>query len=297
MLWLFGAALVILAVAFGVCLRLVVQNRREALRMHNQIQSFLFGEMKALAFSVRDSRFAMFENAVIELESRLLLSEENAREQSMKSRDFVQDVSHQFKTPIAGLKLFCEMDESPHQRQKLLLIERMELLINSLLKLEKLRSGGYTLEFTASDLRDLALEAQEPFAALYPEKRIKVAGGGSVRCDGYWIHEALTNLIKNACEHTPADGFVEITIASSSSEVMVKVEDNGGGVTAEALPRLFERFYHGGRTQQGNGVGLGLAIVRTIVLRHHGSIQAHNAAKGLSIAFYLPVLEAELIDT
>ena len=292
--WAIWVLMGLLVVALFICIWRIAAGRREILRMYGQIQSFLNGEMSTPNFSVRDNRFALFENAVVELESKLLLSEANARAESAKSRAFVQDVSHQFKTPIAGLRLFCEMDESAHQARKLQLIERMEALIAALLKLEKLRAGGYALDFVPCELRELALDARAQFLALYPRKQIRIFGEGRIRCDAHWMYEALGNLVKNACEHTLEDGCIEVIIEPSKTEVMVRVEDDGGGVEEEALGRLFERFCRVGRQQSAGGVGLGLSIVRTIVMQHHGTVRALNGEKGLAVVMYIPMLDGNL---
>lgn len=293
-LWTVIAILFILLL---FCAWRLIGSRYEALRLKTQIESFLCDETASPSFSVRDNDFALFENAVVELQTRLLRSQENARSESVGNQAFVQDVSHQLKTPIAGLRLYCEMDESEHKHQKLQLIERMETLIAALLKLEKLRSDGYAFEFNPCELHELALDARAQFLPLHPKKHIAVNGIASIRCDAYWIFEALTNLIKNACEHTAEEGHVTISIEQSDSEVMIRVEDDGGGVEPEALSRLFERFYRGGKSEGGHGVGLGLSIAKTIVKKHHGSIRAQNGEYGMCITIYLPMLHDLLKKT
>lgn len=291
------ATLAIVSIALIISVWQLVAKRKEALRLHDQIQSFLNGEVASPAFSVRDNHFAMFEDAVIELETRLLQARESAREQSAKSQAFVQDVSHQFKTPIAGLRLFCEIDECAHKEQKLQLVERMEALIGSLLTLEKLRSDGYEFEYKMCNLLELALDVKAQFMPLYPQKQISVTGDAGIRCDAYWMFEVLANIVKNACEHTPADGDVRISIQPADGEVLIRVEDDGGGVPPEALSRLFDRFYRSSQPADGRGVGLGLAIAKTITIKHHGSIRAENGERGLLISIYLPLLHANLKKT
>jgi len=287
-----------LSLALLFCLWRLIVNWREALRLHGQIQEFLNGGIASPAFSVRDDRFALFENAVVELETRLLQSEENAREEGAKNEAFVQDVSHQLKTPIAGLRLFCEMDEAQHKRQTLQLIERMEAMITSLLRLEKLNADGYAFEFKLCDLGELAREARAHFAQIFPNKRIEITGGAEIRCDAYWMGEALQNLMKNACEHTAGDGRVEVAIDQTDAEAVIRVEDDGGGAPPEILAKIFDRFRGGGKPDEGApGVGLGLAIVKTIVQKHHGSISAENGARGLLITIYLPAFSANLKKT
>ena len=287
----------VLSVSLLFCVWRLIINRREALRLHDQIRDFLNGKIASPAFSVKDDRFALFENAVVELETRVLQGEENARAESEKNQAFVQDISHQLKTPIAGLRLYCEMDDAAHKRQSLQLIERMESMVTSLLRLEKLNADGYAFEFNMCDLGELARDARAQFVALYPKKHIEIIGGADIRCDAYWMSEALNNLLKNACEHTAEDGHITVTIVRSKSEAMLRVEDDGGGVPPESLGRIFERFHRGGKPEQERGVGLGLAIVKTIAQKHHGSVVASNGERGLMITVYLPILHANLKKT
>lgn len=287
----------ILFVSLLLCIWRLVTQRREALRLHNQIQDFICGEITSPAFSVKDDRFALFENAVIELETRLLQSEESALREGAKNRAFVQDVSHQLKTPIAGLRLFCEVDESEHKQQKLQLVGRMESLTASLLKLEKLRSDGYAFEFRMCCLRELALDVKSHFLPLYPGKQIAVIGDASIRCDTYWMFEALANIVKNACEHTKEEGNVVVSIEQEDNGVTIRIDDDGGGVMPESVPRLFERFYRSSHPENAQGIGLGLAIAKTIVLKHHGSIRAENGTRGLAVMLYIPVLHTNLKKT
>jgi signal transduction histidine kinase len=191
------------------------------------------------------------------------------------------------------------MDDAEHKQQTLQLVERMEAMIASLLRLEKLNADGYAFEFNICDLRELAQDARAQFTALYPKKHIEIIGGADIRCDAYWMSEALSNLIKNACEHTTEDGRVTVTIERSESEAILRVEDDGGGVPPESLGRIFERFHRGGKPERERerGVGLGLAIVKTIAQKHHGSVAAANNERGLAITIFLPNFHANLKKT
>jgi signal transduction histidine kinase len=117
---------------------------------------FMEGKVETPRFSVHDDMFALLENAIIELEASLLLERSNTRETSRKNADFIADVSHQLKTPLAALKLYCEMDSSNYSGgqsgKQLQLIEHMEQLIYSLLRLEKLRADAYEMKFAQQDL-------------------------------------------------------------------------------------------------------------------------------------------------
>lgn len=291
------ALMIGLGIALAVCIIKLCLQARECLRLSEQLERFLSGETQTPAFSVRDNRFALFENAVIELETSLLQSRENEREESRRTAQLLADVSHQLKTPLAGLRLYCELDAARHQTESLQLIEHMEKLIYSLLRLEKLRAGAYELNFQMLNVEDLAREAAWEVGALFPGKKIQIKGQAPARCDGYWMGEALMNLLKNACEHTGEDGQIVVEIQRNDGAVLIQVSDNGGGVEEAALPHLFRRFSRVSSNEQTGGVGLGLAIVRAVAEQHHGSVSAANINGGLCVSIYLPILYTHLKKT
>lgn len=289
-------AVVILGAALAICLAGLLRAHRAVRRLHAQIESFLRGETVVPEFSVNDDALAPLENAVAELEARLRQCEDSARQIQQEQNDLIVDISHQFKTPIAGLRLYCEMDASAHRDRQLQLIERMEKLITSLLRLEMLRSGGYAFDFQLRALPDVAREAASSLSDLFPGREIAISGEAVVRCDGYWMREVFQNLLKNACEHTECGGHIRVAFSHTETAAFFSVEDDGGGMPPEELPKLFHRFYRSANAAPG-GVGVGLAIARAIVEKHHGTLSAENGAKGLRIVGCVPILHASLKRT
>jgi signal transduction histidine kinase len=246
---------------------------------------------------VRDDRFALFENAVLELEARLLTAGENRLEERKRAERLIVDISHQLKTPIAGLKLYCEMDGGAHMEQELQLLTRMEHLIASLLRLEKLRSDGYEFQFEVHELSDVARDVVSKLTPLFPGRRIEITGAAQLSCDEGWMSEAFTNLVKNAFEHTKPGGRIEVSFGEADGEVRCVFLDDGGGVPPAELPRLFTRFFRSSASRSPDGAGVGLAIVRTIIEKHHGTVSAENARGGLRVTLRLPVLHHRLKKT
>lgn len=273
--------------ALVICLVLLWRHKQESARLSDEVNQFLNGEIKVPRFSVNDNAFAQFENAVVEIETRLRQSEENEREEGRRTAQLVADVSHQLKTPLAGLKLYAEMDEAPHQAQSLQMIEHMEKLVHSLLRLEKLHADAYAFEFAMHELSQIARDAAAEVQPLFPDVTVEIEGVAALRCDAYWMGEAMMNLIKNACEYSPAGGVVRVAISETEGLTICEVSDTGGGVQPEELPRLFARFSRGSKS---SGVGLGLAIVRAVSEKHHGSAIAQNVNGGLCITLTLPRL-------
>lgn len=143
-----GLTIVVIAlsIALLVLVALFLRQRRRIRKLAEQAEDFLVGNGAPLEFSVQEDSLAPLHNAIAELQKRLLLAKERQAEECRRTSDLTADISHQLKTPLASLRLYCEMDESFHLSQQLTQIERMERLIQSLLRLERLCADGY--EFT-----------------------------------------------------------------------------------------------------------------------------------------------------
>jgi signal transduction histidine kinase len=245
-------------------------------------------------FSTKDNCFAPLQNSISDLENLLELEKHNTEREIKKNTEFISDISHQLKTPLAGLRLYCEMEyvtnPTDHTEKELQLVEKMESLISQLLRLEKIESDTYEMNFQLYDINQIVDELIDDFKVIFKNKNYDVVGGGKLRCDKTWLIEALGNLIKNASEHTADDGRISISIEDSDKSTIITVSDNGGGVPEEELPMLFTRFH---RTENAlpSSAGIGLAITKAIVEKHHGTISAENKDNGLSVIMCFPHID------
>ena len=247
--------------------------------------------------STSDGDLAHLQSNICELENRIIQQREYTKQEAKNNTEFFSDISHQLKTPLAGLRLYCEMEHnnapSSHTEKELELISKMERLIYNVLKLEKIRSDTYAMNFEKNELSDIANDLKNEFSHLFPQKNITVSGFGAFRCDKSWLREAFGNVIKNACEHTETYGTVDVIIEQSEKSVSVVIEDNGGGVPEAELSKLFERF-HRTHNASPDSAGIGLAITKAIVEKHHGMITAENSKKGLRVSMCFPIIDANL---
>ena len=280
---------VLAATVVGLLIARYVQQRRMK-RLAERIEEFLVTGGNRLAFSVREDALAPLHNAAAELEDRVLLHKANLAEECQRASDLTADISHQLKTPLASLRLFCEMDGGAHVQEELEQLDRMETLIRSLLRLERLCADGYEFTWRVRSVPDVVRAAWENLAPVYPDRRLEIIGEARMRCDEKWLGEAYLNLLKNACEHTRAGGLIRVSFEETRAMVFCTVEDDGGGVSPEDLPQLFRRFYRA-QGQESKGAGIGLAIVKEIIQRHHGSVRAENGPMGLRVIIDMPRLE------
>ena len=287
-----GAAILLL-------IGLLLLRKRRIAGLRAALDAYLKGG-KPLPYSLREGDLALLHNEISELVSRWELEKQRAKDADRKNAEFAADVSHQLKTPLAGLRLYCELDAqsgNPNAEKELRLIEKTERLVAELLKLQKIRADSFDFFFEDAALDLLVEETFAAFRPLYPQKRFELSGAAVLRCDRAWLGEALSNIVKNACEHTPADGTVRAVIESGDESVILTLEDNGGGVPASELPHLFERFYKA-KNASPDSTGLGLAITKEIVKKHHGAVTAENTAHGLRLSLVFPKIDAnQKIDT
>lgn len=294
-----GGLNVLCAVLGLVCMVLLIQRlmlQRRIRRMAERLESFHSDGGAPLDLALEEDALAQLQNGIGDTQQMLLRARELNVEECNRTSQLTADISHQLKTPLTTLRLYIELDGAAHMEESLEQIQRMEHLIQALLRLERLCADGYDFAFAQVDAARLIREQWQNLQAIWPNKKLEIEGGARIRCDEHWLGEAFLNLLKNACEHTAEDGTIWVRMERTETAFFCTVEDNGGGVAAEELPQLFRRFYRA-QHQSRNGAGIGLAIVKEVVRRHHGNIIAENGAHGLKITISMPMLDRNLTNS
>ncbi|MDA1081580.1 MAG: ATP-binding protein [Gemmatimonadetes bacterium] len=207
-------------------------------------------------------------------------------------RDFVANVSHELRTPLTVIGGFAETlthDDLPEADRRqfvnriVLNTARMQRLVDDLLDLSRIESGGWVPTPTATDIVELAADA---FAEVHDAAAAKGlalvtevdADAQHVTADPTALGQVLRNLVENAVRHTPAGSVTVFATREPSGAIAVGVRDTGVGIEPEHLPRVFERFYRvdPARSRQEGGTGLGLAIVKHLVEAHGGNVRAES---------------------
>lgn len=292
-----GLTLLCAALAMICCVLLGLGMRRELRIRHltDAINEFLNGTEKMVDIALQEDSLAALQNGIADLQQAVSRARLLKAEECTRTSQLTADISHQLKTPLTTLRLYTEMDDGAHMEVCLEQIQRMEALIQSLLRLERLCADGYPFTFAEADVQAVITEQWQGLQDIWPEKRLELTGSARIRCDARWLGEAFLNLLKNACEHTVENGVITVQLERSESAFFCTIEDNGGGVAPEELPKLFHRFYRA-EHQSKNGAGIGLAIVKEIIERHHGIITAENGSKGLRMTIVLPMLDRNLTN-
>jgi len=174
-------------------------------------------------------------------------------------------------------------------------VRTLSMLVDDLFELARIDAGVLTPQLndvTMSRLVESALRLLEPEAAARNVELVAhLDQQAAARVAPDKIERVLFNLLTNALRHTPAAGSVAVHLERRESEILVRVEDNGDGLPADAAERMFERFWRADPARTGSGAGLGLAIARGLVEAHGGRIWAENRLEGgARVAFTLPAI-------
>lgn len=217
-------------------------------------------------------------------------------------RDMVAWVSHDLRTPLAGIRAMAEalqdgvvVDPQRYLGRIVSDVERMSSMLDDLLALARLHSGTLTLTLERINLADLVSEGLASAHPLATARGIGLSGSadGPVMAlvDSREISRALTNLLTNAIRHTPPDGAVTIEAHTEPDAAVISVADQCGGIAEEDLTRVFEPGWRGTQARTptpGEGAGLGLAIVNGVTLAHGGTVNVHNHGGGCRFEIRLP---------
>ncbi|MDR1158329.1 MAG: HAMP domain-containing histidine kinase [Oscillospiraceae bacterium] len=268
-------------------------KKNEIIKLSDDIRRIVDGR----DIDLRDNREGVF--SILKNDIHTLANLKNEQVDALRhDRDALKDtlanISHQLKTPLTSMCLMADLLETAQSEKQGAFIAnirtgltRMEWLVSALLKLAKLDAGAVTFAGDRIDASELIGLALEPLQILLDVKNQTVVtiGEAEVFCDKHWTAEAISNIIKNASEHSPAGG--EITVKSGENPICswIAVTDSGKGISPSETARLFKRF-EGSRSEKGYGVGLPLALA--IMRGQNGDIQVDSGSGGATfmLKFY-----------
>lgn len=229
---------------------------------------------------------------------RLQTSHNSQAELIDRQKRFISDASHELRTPLTIIKGATELAlEGRRENQELRkALRRIDSATDTLVGLNEdlltlARNSSQSVQVQEPlEIRALLEEAVEPFAG---EVRFEGTGSAYVLASSGALKRVVWNLINNAMVHSERASLVEVRLSIGDS-VLIDVSDRGKGISPEALPHVFDRFYTGDQARQGGGMGLGLAICKEIVERHNGTISIESSpGSGTTVRVELPKLEIE----
>lgn len=283
-----------------VIFMILTDRRYRALaNMAANLDRVLAGERDIRLRDMSEGELAILSSEIDKVIARLNLTVDELQAEKLALSDALADISHQLKTPLTSIAISTELirdrlsarGDSEDLVERLRLIQtlqaRVEDLVSALLKLARIDAGVIKLVCGDVDARELVRKSFEPLAIAFDIADVRfsadVQDGASYEGDLTWSVETLENILKNCMEHTPAGGCVSVRVTEDVLACRIRIEDTGPGIAESDLPHIFERFYRGSRDANAApsevnpaGVGIGLALSKSLVTAQGGTLTAEN---------------------
>ena len=295
-------SLLTVGAVWAVCFRYFSRQNRIMEQAVSRINEYLDGDVNARIECDDEGEVYRLFHSVNSLAA--VLNAHAAKELREKEflKNTISDISHQLKTPLAALNIYNgllqeETEKLPSIKELTTLseqeLDRIETLVQSLLKITKLDAGSIVIEKDRENVADMMrdIELQFAYRARQEQKEIILFGSDEVFlfCDRDWLIEAIGNIVKNALDHTQEDDTVRIEWKDLSSAIQITVKDNGSGIHPEDLHYIFKRFYRSRFSKDKQGIGLGLPLAKAIIETHSGTIEV-DSELGKGTAFTMNFL-------
>ncbi len=273
-----------------------------------EIEDYLTGDTDARIECDEEGELYRLFHSVNTLVSVLNAHTENEFRTKEFLKDTISDISHQLKTPLAALNIYngilqSETENLPDLKEFTILseqeLDRIEALVQNLLKITRLDAGTIILEKNFENVSDMMHDIEQHFAyrAKQEQKELILSGDDDIMlfCDREWMIEAVSNLVKNAFDHTDAGKHICVEWKQMSDMLQIVVEDNGCGIHSEDVYHIFKRFYRSRFSKDTQGIGLGLPLAKTIVELHGGNMKVDSVlGKGSAFTINLSGLEGNI---
>ena len=255
----------------------------------SQLQAYLDGDHNARIECDEEGELYRLFHTVNSMAAVLNAHADNELREKEFLKNTISDISHQLKTPLAALNIYNGLLQDGDMELSAVKeftdlseqeLDRIEILVQNLLKITKLDAGAIVLEKTTENVADMLRDVELHFAyrAKQEHKELVLSGPEEILlfCDRDWLTEAIDNIVKNALDHTESGDAVHITWKALPNAVQIAVKDNGCGIHPEDLHHIFKRFYRSRFSQDKQGIGLGLPLAKTIVEAHSGTIEVDS---------------------
>ena len=268
----------------------------------SQINAYLDGNRNARIECDYEGELYRLFHSINSLAAVLNAHADNELREKEFLKNTISDISHQLKTPLAALNIYNGLlqDEDIEvssvkefaglSEQEL---DRIETLVQSLLKITRLDAGAIVLEKTTENVADMMRDIELHFAyrARQEKKEIILSGSDhlSLFCDRDWLNEAIDNIVKNAFDHTESGATIRVAWKELPSGVQIVITDNGCGIHPEDIHHIFKRFYRSRFSKDKQGIGLGLPLAKAIVEAHNGTIEV-DSELGIGTTFTMNFL-------
>ena len=264
-----------------------------------QINAYLDGDCNARIECDNEGELYRLFHSINSLAAVLNAHADNELREKEFLKNTISDISHQLKTPLAALNIYngllqdedievSSVKEFANLSEQEL--DRIEVLVQNLLKITKLDAGSIAFEKEIENVADMMQDLELHFAyrAKQEQKEIVLSGADDISlfCDRDWLGEAIGNIVKNALDHTGKGDIIYIKWTALPSAVQITIKDNGCGIHPEDLHHIFKRFYRSRFSKDTQGIGLGLPLAKAIIEAHGGLIEVESEL-GIGTSFIM----------
>ena len=268
----------------------------------SQINAYLDGDHNARIDCDDEGELYRLFHTVNSLAAVLNAHADNELREKEFLKNTISDISHQLKTPLAALNIYNGLLQDGDMELSAVKefadlseqeLDRIETLVQNLLKITKLDAGAIVLEKATENVADMMRDIELHFAyrARQEKKKIILSGSDylSLFCDRDWLSEAIDNIVKNAFDHTESGATIRVAWKELPSGVQIVITDNGCGIHPEDIHHIFKRFYRSRFSKDKQGIGLGLPLAKAIVEAHNGTIEV-DSELGIGTTFTMNFL-------
>ena len=268
----------------------------------SQINAYLDGNHNARIECDDEGELYRLFHTVNSLAAVLNAHADNELREKEFLKNTISDISHQLKTPLAALNIYNGLLQDGDMELSAVKefadlseqeLDRIETLVQNLLKITKLDAGAIVLEKATENVADMMRDIELHFAyrARQEKKEIILSGSDhlSLFCDRDWLNEAIDNIVKNAFDHTESGATIHVAWKELPSGVQIVITDNGCGIHPEDIHHIFKRFYRSRFSKDKQGIGLGLPLAKAIVEAHNGTIEV-DSELGIGTTFTMNFL-------
>lgn len=301
------AALIMLVSGALILLIMYIDARKRFNAMEQlstELDEILHDNSRFLITECEEGELAILSSSIRKMTLKLKEQASNLTDEKKVLTDAIADIFHQMRTPLTSMRLSCSMlseEDLPYEERIRFVrgikkqLERMQWLVETLLKMSKIEAGTVTFRRERLDAKELVQKACEPLLIPLELRDIKLqitTNDAGLTGDMDWLAEAVGNIVKNCMEHTPEGGQISINAEENAIYTVLTIEDTGKGFDKNDIAHIFERFYKG-KNSGSESVGIGLALCRTIITGLDGTIKAENGKNGgarFEIRFYKNVV-------
>lgn len=268
----------------------------------SQINAYLDGDHNARIECDEEGELYRLFHTVNSMAAVLNAHADNELREKEFLKNTISDISHQLKTPLAALNIYNGLLQDGDMELSAVKefadlseqeLDRIETLVQNLLKITKLDAGAIVLEKATENVADMMRDIELHFAyrARQEKKEIILSGSDhlSLFCDRDWLNEAIDNIVKNAFDHTESGATIRVAWKELPSGVQIVITDNGCGIHPEDIHHIFKRFYRSRFSKDKQGIGLGLPLAKAIVEAHNGTIEV-DSELGIGTTFTMNFL-------